>query len=73
MKVARNPVIVAQLAYVFARAGKKGKARAILSSLEAQVKERYVCGFNVAALYVALGETTNAFGWLDKAYRDRSD
>lgn len=73
MIVARNPVIQAQLAYVYARAGMKAKARSILAGLEAQVKQRYVCGFNVAAVYVSLGESTTAYEWLDRAYRDRSD
>jgi len=73
MKVARNPVILAQLAYVYARAGMKDKARTILRGLEAQVKQRYVCGFNVACLYVRLDEKEQAYTWLEKAYRDRSD
>lgn len=73
MKVARNPVILAQLAYVYARAGMKEKARTILKGLEAQVKQRYVCGFNVACLYVGLGDKERAYAWLEKAYRDRSD
>jgi len=73
MKVARNPVIQAQLAYVYARAGMKDKARTILNRLEGQVKRRYVCGFNVACLYTGLGDKNQAYAWLEKAYRDRSD
>ena len=72
-KVAHNPVILAQLASVYALAGMKEKARTILSGLQAQVKERYICGFNVACVYVALGEKENAYASLEKAYRDRSD
>ena len=73
MKVARNPVIQAQLAYVYARAGMKDKATTILNGLEAQVKQRYVCGFNVACLYTGLGDKEQAYAWLERAYRDRSD
>jgi TolB-like protein len=73
MKSAHNPVILAQLAYVYARAGMKDKAQTILSGLEAQVKQRYVCGFNVACLYVGLDRRETAYAWLEKAYRDRSD
>jgi hypothetical protein len=51
----------------------KDKARAILRGLEAQVKQRYVCGFNVACLYTGLGDKGQAYAWLEKAYRDRSD
>src|SRR5438270_5404655 len=73
MRVARNPVIQAQLAYVYARAGNKEKAQTILKGLEAQVKQRYVCGFNVACLYAGLGDKGQAYAWLEKAYADRSD
>jgi TolB-like protein/Flp pilus assembly protein TadD len=73
MKVARNPVIMAQLAYVYARAGKKDRARTILAGLEAQVQQRYVCGFNVAGVYMGLDDKERAYTWLEKAYRDRSD
>lgn len=73
MKVARNPVILAQLASVYALAGMKDKARRILSGLEAQVKQRYICGFNVACVYVGLGDKEQAYLWLEKAYRARSD
>jgi tetratricopeptide (TPR) repeat protein len=72
-KVARNPVILAQLAYVYARGGMKEKATAMLSGLEAQAKQRYVCGFNMACLYVGLGDKERAYAWLERAYRDRSD
>ena len=71
MKVARNPVILAQLAYVYARAGMKDKAMTILNGLEAEVKQRYVCGFNVACLYAGLGDKEQAYAWLEKAYKAR--
>lgn len=73
MREARNPVILAQLAYVYARAGMKAKARTILNGIEAQVKQRYVCGFNVACLYVGLNDKEQAYAWLEKAYLARSD
>jgi TolB-like protein/DNA-binding winged helix-turn-helix (wHTH) protein/Flp pilus assembly protein TadD len=73
MKVPRNPVTQAQLAYVYARAGMKDRSRTILNTLQAQVKQRYVCGFNVACLYMGLDDKEQAYAWLEKAYRDRSD
>ena len=45
----------------------------MLGGLEAQVSQRYICGFNVACVYATLGEREQAFTWLEKAYRDRSD
>ncbi|HWY67355.1 MAG TPA: winged helix-turn-helix domain-containing protein [Terriglobales bacterium] len=73
LKVARNPVILAQLAYVYAQAGRKDKAKTMLRGLEAQAKQRYICGFNMACLYMGLGDKETAYAWLDRAYRDRSD
>jgi len=73
MKVPRNPVTQAQLAYVYARAGMKDKARTILNGLETQVRQRYICGFNVAGLHMGLGDKEQAYAWLEKAYLDRSD
>jgi serine/threonine protein kinase/Tfp pilus assembly protein PilF len=69
----KNPLWVAQIASAYALAGKKDKARELLTSIEAQVRQRYVCGFNVACVYASLGEKEQAFTWLEKAYRDRSD
>jgi hypothetical protein len=45
----------------------------MLTGIEAQARERYVCGFNVACVYAAMGDKEEAFSWLEKAYRDRSD
>src|SRR5438067_1419204 len=71
-KVARNPVILAQLAYVYARAGIKDKAKTMLSGLEMQAKQRYVCGFNMSCLYLGLDDKEKAYAWLEQAYRARS-
>jgi TolB-like protein/Tfp pilus assembly protein PilF len=73
IKSARSPIHLAQIASVYAKAGKPGKARAMLSGLEAQVRQRYICGFNVACVYAALGDKEKAFAWLEKAYLARSD
>jgi hypothetical protein len=44
----------------------------MLINIEAQARERYICGFNVACLDASLGDHEEAFTWLEKAYRDRS-
>lgn len=69
----RNPVLLARAAGAFALAGRPDKARALLPEIEGQAQNRYVCGFNVACIYVALGDKEQAFSWLDKAYLARSD
>jgi TolB-like protein/DNA-binding winged helix-turn-helix (wHTH) protein/Flp pilus assembly protein TadD len=73
LKTARLPIHLAQLASVYAKAGKPEKARAILGGLEAQARDRYICGFNLACVYSALGDKEKAFAWLEKAYLARSD
>jgi TolB-like protein/DNA-binding winged helix-turn-helix (wHTH) protein/Flp pilus assembly protein TadD len=69
----RNPVTLSKIAAAYALAGRADKARAMLPGIEGSARERYVCGFNVACVYSALGDKDQAFAWLAKAYRDRSD
>lgn len=69
----QNPVLVAQMASVYAMADKKDTARRMLSGIEAQAGKRYICGFNVACVYATLGDKEQAFAWLEKAYLARSD
>lgn len=69
----QSPVILSQIAGAYALAGKSDKARALLSGIQGQARDRYVCGFNVASAYALLGDKEQAFAWLERAYRDRSD
>jgi TolB-like protein len=73
VKSTKSPVILSQVAAAYALAGRKDKARAMMGGIEGQARERYVCGFNVACVYSVLGERDQAFAWLEKAHRDRSD
>jgi tetratricopeptide (TPR) repeat protein len=72
LKSTHNPLVLAQLASAYALAGSKNKTLTILAAIEGQVRQRYVCGFNVACAYASLGDKEQAFTWLEKAYRDRS-
>ena len=73
MKTVHNPTVQAQVAAAYAIAGKKDKARSMLGEIEAKAQQRYICGFNVACVYAAIGETEKAFSWLEEAYLARSD
>jgi serine/threonine protein kinase len=73
VKSTPNPIILAQVASAYAIASKQEKARAMLGAIEAQARQRYICGFNVACVYAPLGDKESAFAWLEQAYLARSD
>jgi TolB-like protein len=73
VKSTQNPVTLSKVAAAYALAGRKDEARAMLPGIENKARERYVCGFNVAGVYSVLGDKEQAFAWLDRAHRDRSD
>ena len=67
-----SPLILAMVGGVYAIAGKKAEARKILHELMKQSKHRYICPYEIANVYVGLGEKDEAFKWLEKGFRDRS-
>jgi len=62
----------AQLGYVLARAGRRDEARRTLAALLDRSRRIEGGAFEVAVVYVGLGEKDKAFAWLDKAVDDRS-
>ena len=66
------PIDVATTVSILALAGEPTQARALLKSLPSQVKQRYVCPYEVATGYTALGDKENAFLWLQKSYEAHS-
>ena len=64
---------VASLARALAVDGRTGEARALLARLEARRRaDRYAPAYEIAKVYAALGQTDEAFAWLDRAVRERS-
>ncbi len=67
-----TPQVDAQIARVLALSGKQSEARAALRELEKHATRQYVPPYDIALIYSGLGETDEAFKWLEKAYADHS-
>ena len=67
----RLPWMLAALAVGYAGAGRAEDARRLLEELRARASREYVRAFHLAAVCAALGETEEAFVWLEKAYQER--
>jgi DNA-binding winged helix-turn-helix (wHTH) protein/TolB-like protein/Tfp pilus assembly protein PilF len=63
---------VSSLGHAYAASGERAKAREIINKLKQQSKRRYISPFDIAIIYVGLGEKARAFEWLERAYDDRS-
>jgi DNA-binding winged helix-turn-helix (wHTH) protein/TolB-like protein/Flp pilus assembly protein TadD len=63
---------VESIGYVYAVTGRRQEARRVLASLQETAKRREVSRYNIALIYAALGETDQAFEWLEKAAADQS-
>jgi serine/threonine-protein kinase len=62
----------AQLAYGYAATGQPAEARRILDRLLSTASQRYVPPFHVAVAWAGLGETDEAFRWLQTAYEQHA-
>ena len=60
------------LGYTYAISGKSTEAREVLDRLEALARDGYVSPYNMATIHVGLGETDEAFAWLDRAFEERA-
>jgi tetratricopeptide (TPR) repeat protein len=63
---------LAQLGQVYAMAGQRDEARAILRRLEESSAQRYVSPYHFAYVYTGLGEHDRAIDCLEQAYEDRA-
>ena len=68
-----HPSVMASQARAFAQSDRETDARRLLGELHARSQRQYVSPFDFAIVYAALGEEDEAFGWLEKAYDDRSN
>jgi serine/threonine-protein kinase len=60
------------LGYAYAAAGKQAEAQKILAELNEMSKQAYVSPYDLATLYVGLGDKNRAIEQLNRAYDDRA-
>ena len=68
---AEDTDIQLDLGFACAVSGQREEARRILVKLEQMHQQGIAPSASVAILYGALGETSEAFAWLEKAYKER--
>ena len=66
-----SPDEPAELARAYALAGKRDEALKIVNALRQTSKHKHVARTVMAAIYGALGDKTQAFAFLDKAFNER--
>jgi eukaryotic-like serine/threonine-protein kinase len=67
-----NPRALAALAHTYALWGRRAEAEKRLRELQTLSRTRYVPAFDVATVYMGLGDKVRAIEWLEKAYEERS-
>ncbi len=68
-----NIVIESDIARLYAVSGNRAQAEMVITNLKRLSRRKYVNSFEIAIIYVGLGQKDEAFGWLENAYRERSD
>ena len=67
------PSAIAAVGHLYATAGRRDEATAILEELKIRSKTEYVAAYSLARLHVALGDLDSAFTWFDRACAERSN
>jgi len=70
--VGRTSGLLSSLGYAYARAGRRDEATKIIDELRQRSKSEYISPYDVALIYVGLGDTEHAIEQLEKAYDDRA-
>jgi len=72
IQLTTSPTVVATAASALAKVGQTSEAKLLVSKVLEQAKERYVCRFNVAAVYAQMDENEKAFESLEQGLLQRS-
>ena len=66
------PIDVATTVSILALGGEARRARSVEKRLQSQMAQRYVCPYELATGYTALGQKDDAFKWLKESYEAHS-
>ena len=66
------PVLVTARGFTYAMAGMTSEAQAVLREMDALARQRFVTSYGIALVHAGLGQKNESFGWLDKAFEERS-
>jgi TolB-like protein/tetratricopeptide (TPR) repeat protein len=69
----QHPAMIALYGHALAISGETAGAHKALGELQQLARTRYVSSLYFAAIYIGLGERTQALDWLDRAYQERND
>ncbi|MBA3768130.1 MAG: protein kinase, partial [Acidobacteria bacterium] len=68
----RHSIPLGVLGYIYAQTGKRHEAAAIIEELKERFAKRQANGYDLARVYVGLGDKDQAFAWLEKDFQSRS-
>jgi len=68
----RSTETLTGLAQAYAAAGMTGPMQQVIDELNRGADTHYVSAYNIAKIYASLGEKTQTFTWLDKAYDEHN-
>jgi serine/threonine-protein kinase len=68
-----SPTIRAVYAHVLAVSGRKTEALQVVHQIEVELNDRYFCPYEVASVYVSLGDHDRAHTWFRKGVDGRAD
>jgi tetratricopeptide (TPR) repeat protein len=67
-----DPIAISSVGHALAVSGRGAEAQKELADMLRQAKKAYFPAYDIAVVYVGLGDKDRAFEWLDKAYQERS-
>ncbi|HEX8764926.1 MAG TPA: hypothetical protein VF740_07180, partial [Candidatus Acidoferrum sp.] len=69
----RSPGVMGVLVRAYARAGRSSDALRILEELKKRSRAGYVPAGAFVNAYLGLGDTEQAFAWMERAYQEQSN